>query len=184
MLGNKIQNCKLNIRGFVHSRPFDATSNTNYYPFELHLLAYKRKDSPANNPDKILQGVNNTNVSIDGSAASTLLPFNRDGYVIKRHKVFKMKANPIAAVSTIEHVVGVENPTYNAGDYQFFKRFSLNIPIKSTLLFDDAVQSPKNDWCCFSAYIINGDGLTSLNLQQRATISAIATLPIVTGKQS
>lgn len=176
MIGNKIQNCKLNIKGFLHSRPFDATSNTNFYPFEVHVLAYKRKDSPANNPDKILQGVNNTNVSIDGGAASSILPFNREGYTIKRHRIFKMKAQPIAAVSTIPNVVGVENPSYNAGDYQFFKRFSMNIPIKSTLLFDDATLSPKNDWCCFAVYIINGDGLTLLNAQQRCTVSAIATL--------
>ncbi len=176
MIGNKITDCKLNIKGFININPASAVSNSSPYPFEVHLLVYKRKDSAANNPDKLMQYPNNTNGVLTGDAGTSMLSFNREGYTIKKHRIFKMRAGPNVATSTIPNAVGLENPSFNAGDYQFFKRFSMNIPINKTLLFDDSTLSPKNEWCCFAVYIINGDGQTLLNVQQRANVTAIATM--------
>jgi len=176
MIGNKITDCRLNIKGYINTNPANITSNSSPFPYEVHVLVYKRKDSAANNPEKLMQYPNNTNGLLTGDAGTSMLSFNREGYTIKKHRIFKMKAGPNVATSTAANAIGLENPSYNSADYQFFKRFSMNIPIKKTLLFDDATLSPKNEWCCFAVYIINGDGQTLLNVQQRANISAVATL--------
>ena len=34
------------------------------------------------------------NINIIGNASSTLLPWNRKGFIIKRHKIFRLKSNP------------------------------------------------------------------------------------------
>lgn len=175
-IGNEIHNVKLNVKGFIHSEPQSNPANISPYPFEVHLLFYKRKNSTGNDPDSILQYPDNTNGSITGNATTSMLPWNRKDYVIKKHRIFKMKANPATATSTAPNAIGVENPSFNAGDYQFFKRFSIDVPIKEKLLFNDAGTSPNNEWVAMGIYIVNGDGTTLLNLQQRAQVSAVATL--------
>lgn len=41
--GNKIENCKLTCRGFIHSKVY-ATSNSSLMPYEVHLVFYKQKN--------------------------------------------------------------------------------------------------------------------------------------------
>lgn len=177
-IGNTINNCKLNLKGFIHSMPAHSTSNVSLYPYEVHVLVYKTKQGSSGDPDKILQNTNNTNTDINGLAVTTLLPFNRKGYTIKRHRVFRLKSNPATAVSTLSNAIGVENPQWNGGDASFFRRFSIDVPIKNDLTFDDSGTAPINEWCSVGAYIINGDGavIGSSFQQTRAKITIAATL--------
>ena len=175
-IGNSINNCQLNLRGFLHSMPTHASTNVSNYPFEVHVIVYKTKQGSSGDPDSILNNTNNTNVNIIGNASSTLLPWNRKGYIIKNHKTFRLKANPISAISTIPNVVGIENPTFNGPQASFFRRFNFNVNIAKALTFDDTGTSPMNEWCSVGVYVINGDGSTLLGTQQRAKITISATL--------
>jgi hypothetical protein len=42
--GNKIENCKLTVRGFIHSKP-SSTTNDSLVPYEVHMVFYKQKKS-------------------------------------------------------------------------------------------------------------------------------------------
>lgn len=175
-IGNEIHSCKLNIKGYVNSNETQSVSNTSPLPFEVHILVWKRKDSRANDPIDILNYPGNTNGSITGSALSSMYSWNRKGYIIKKHRIFRMKPNPVLATSTNPNAAGIENPAYYGHGAQFFKRFSLDIPIKDSLKFDDTGTMPENEWLAFGVYIIQGNGETLLNLQQRCNVNAIATL--------
>lgn len=175
-VGNSISNCSLNLKGFIHSMPTHITTNVSPYPFEVHVLVYKTKQSSSGNPDTILQNTNNTNVNIIGNASSTLLPWNRKGFTIKKHRVFRMKANVVVATSTTPNALGLENSDFNGTGPQFFRRFSFDVNIRNKLTFDDAGTTPTNDWCSIGVYVINGDGTTLLGTQQRAKITIAGTL--------
>ena len=177
-IGNSISHCTLNVKGFVQSNIFNSNSNTSQYPFEVHILVYKAKSDPSGTPSTLLNMVDNTNSYIDGSARSSMLPFNRKGYTIKKHRVFRMKPNLVLETSTQTSptVIGVGNPNYAGGRAEFFKRFSMDINIKDVLQFDDTGTTVENEWLSLAAYVINGDGLTLLPQQIRANITAVATL--------
>ena len=178
-VGNSINNCRLNIKGFIVSNPQQALVNTSPYPFEVHIIAYKKKDDPNGDPNEILQYPNNTNSFITGGADSTLYPWNRKAYTIKKHKVFRMKANPITAISSTANAIGVENPSFNGAGPQFFRRFSFDVPIKDVLQFDDSATGANNDWLSLGVYVVNGDGVvmdSTANPQRRCKVTAFATL--------
>lgn len=177
-VGNSIRDCKLNIRGFVSSNPAssgETGTNDSSYPFECHVLIYKASKDPLNNPNTILQDVNNTNTYITGSAVNSLFPFNRKGYTIKKHLVYRMKANAVVATSTQANALGLINPNTSMTG-SFYKRFNVNIAMKDKLLFDDDGRSPTNEWMAIAVYVINGDGVILQQTQQRVTVSAYATL--------
>lgn len=175
-IGNEIHSCKLNIKGYVNSNETASGTNSSPLPFEVHILVWKRKDSRGNDPVDILNYPGNTNGSITGSALSSMYSWNRKGYIIKKHKIFRMKPNPVLATSNQPNAVGIENPAYYGHGAQFFKRFSLDIPIKDSLKFDDLGTMPENEWLAFGVYIIQGNGETLLNVQQRCNVNAIASL--------
>jgi len=175
-IGNSISNCKLNVKGFVQSLIYNASTNTSQFPFEVHVLVYKAKSDPSGSPETILNKVDNTNSYIDGSAGSSMLPWNRKSYTIKKHRVFRMKPNLVAETSTGTNVVGIGNPNYAGSRAEFFKRFSMDINIKDVLQFDDTGVTVENDWVAIGVYVINGDGQTLLPQQIRAKITAVATL--------
>ena len=175
-VGNSISGCKLTVKGFVQSLVYNASTNSSQFPFEVHVLVYKAKSDPSGTPETLLNMVDNTNSYIDGSARSTMLPFNRKSYTIKKHRVFRMKPNLVAETSTGTNVVGIGNPNYAGGRAEFFKRFAFDINIKDVLQFDDTGTTVENDWCALAAYVVNGDGLTLLPQQIRAKITAVATL--------
>lgn len=177
-VGNSINNCKLQLKGFIHSMPAHGNNNVSVYPYEVHVIVYKTRQGSSGNPDTILQNTNNTNSAIDGTAISSLLPWNRKGFMIKTHKVFRLKANPVTATSTLANAVGVENPTFNGSQASFFRRFSIDVNISNKLTFDDTGTSPMNEWCSLAAYVVNGDGIIipSSFQQTRAKIFCQATL--------
>ena len=175
-VGNSINNCILHLNGFIHSMPTHATSNVSLYPYEVHVLVFKTKQGSSGNPDTILQNTDNTNIGIIGNASSTLLPWNRKGYIIKKHKIFRLKSNPVTGTSSLANAIGIENPSYNGAQAEFFKRFSFDVNIKDTLTFDDAGTGPMNEWCAVGVYVVNGDGTTLLQSQQRAKITISGTL--------
>ncbi|MBA7547070.1 hypothetical protein ES705_39472 [subsurface metagenome] len=178
-VGNSIHSCKLNVKGFITSVPFTALTNTSPYPFEVHILFYKKKDDPINNPNEILQYPNNTNAWITGDAKSTMYPWNRKGYTIKKHRIFRMKANALAETSSAPNVIGIANPDFNGASPEFFKRFSIDIPIKDSLQFDDSASGANNEWLSMACYVVNGDGveMTTTNFPQtRCKLTAFATL--------
>ena len=178
-VGNSIHSTKLTLRGFIVSQPQQALVNTSPYPFEVHILVYKKKDDPNGNPDEILQYPNNTNSFITGEASSTLYPWNKKGYTIKKHKIFRLKANPLTATSTTTNAIGIENPSWNGAGPQFFRRFAFDVPIKDTLMFDDGAAGANNDWLSLGVYVVNGDGYvmdSTANPQRRCKVTCFATL--------
>ena len=60
--GNKIENCKLSVRGFIHSKPWDNVSgtNTSTVPYEVHMVFYKHKKSIDNSNTDLKILPNNT----------------------------------------------------------------------------------------------------------------------------
>lgn len=175
-IGNVINEVKLNLKGFIHSMPAHSSSNVSTYPFEVHVLVYKTKQGSSGDPDTILNNTDNTNINIIGNASSTLLPWNRKGFIIKKHKIFRLKANPTVGTSTTPNVIGIENPSFNGAQAEFFKRFNFDVSVKNDFTFDDAGTAPVNEWCSVGVYVINGDGATLLGTQQRAKITIAGTL--------
>lgn len=177
-IGNSIRDCKLNIRGFVHSNPSSDTTNKSAYPFEVHILVWKVHNDPLNNPNEMLNDTDNVNTYITGSATNSLYPFNRKGYTIKKHKVFRMRPNFSVATSSSapSNLLGIVNPNMGSGEAQFYRRFSMDIAMKDKLMFDDQATTPNNEWIAIGCYVVNGDGVILQQTQQRATISAYATL--------
>lgn len=177
-IGNSIRDCHLNIRGFVHSNPSSDSTNSSPFPFEVHILVWKVHNDPLNNPNEILNSTDNTNTYITGSAVNSLYPFNRKGYTIKKHKVFRMRPNFSVATSSSapSNLLGIVNPNMGSGEAQFYRRFSMDIAMKDKLLFDDQGTQPTNEWIAIGCYVVNGDGVILQNTQQRVTISAYATL--------
>lgn len=177
-IGNSINHCTLNLKGFITSQPSHIHDNISQYPYEVHVLVYKTRQGSSGDPDNLLQNTNNTNSPITGTAQSTLLPFNRKGYLIKKHRVFRLKSNPVIGTSTAANVVGIENPSWNGPEASFFRRFNFDVNISNTLKFDDTGTSPMNEWCSVGVYVINGDGkaIPSSFTQTRAKITIAATL--------
>ena len=170
-IGNKIQNCSLRLTGFVLSLPYNATTNNNAVPFELHMLIYKAKDDVTNSPLLMLSNFGGTNVPIDGSVLRSCLFFNKDKYIIKKHTVFRLNAQPqISAAGSII------NPSNNSNRDTYFRRFNINVPISKVMRYNDQSTLPSNDWVAVGFYYINGDGTTSTITQVRAQVQMNATL--------
>jgi hypothetical protein len=85
---------------------YNADSNFDPYPFELHMVLYKYKQSNvyADNTLKIYPG--NTTGPIDSTIINSLYPYNRDQYQIKKVKIFKLKSASVAITG------GISNPTF------------------------------------------------------------------------
>lgn len=175
-IGNSIRDCNLNIKGFVSSNPSSDSTNSSAFPFEVHLLVYKKHNDPLNNPNELINDTDNTNTYITGSAVNSLFPFNRKGYTIKKHKIFRMRPNFSVGISTNPDAIAIVNPNNASGEAQFYRRFNLNIAMKDKLMFDDQGTSPTNEWIAFAVYVVNGDGVILQQTQQRVTVSAYATL--------
>jgi len=170
-IGNKIQNCKLQLRGFVEGLTYNAVSNQNPIPFELHMVIYKSKDDPLGNPSNLIQAPSGITIQPDSSVMSSLYPWNRDKYIIKKHKVFRLSGPPVAS-GTQEYL----NPSYNSNKDTWFRRFVVDVPISKTLKFNDGVSTPSNDWFSVGFYLISGDGATLSLTQIKAQVSMDATL--------
>jgi hypothetical protein len=172
-IGNEVGNCKLRLRGYIHSLLYSDTTNTSYLPYEVHMLVYKKKKEITNDFSNIKSLPNNSVGEIDHTIINTVYPFNTDSYIIKKHRVFKMR--PL-----------LSNAFTNEGHYnsQFsnapaFRRFQVDINISNKLMYADKLNIPSNDWVGVLFYVINGDGgelYNGSNWQQRCKVSMDAVL--------
>lgn len=157
-IGNKIQNVTVDFRGLIKSLPFNDSTNYLSSPFEVHMVVYKEKSGVANSPDGILTYPNNAQGRID-NVTSTLYPWNKNGYVIYKHRVWKMRSMPEILVENADDH-NVINP--QTSNFPSFRRFRQRINFGSTWLYNDNDRRPRNVWGCVAFYVINGDG-TDLN---------------------
>jgi hypothetical protein len=158
MLGNKIENCKLTIRGFVKSNEWHVDHNNSTLPFEVHMLAFKRKKSMDNHIDIIKQLPGNQTGPIDASIINSVYPFNKDSYVIKCHRVFRLR--PLRLISHTSGVPAAGDVAINSqqSNAPMFQRFYQTIPISKMLNYSDGITAPSNDWLGLAFYVVNADG--------------------------
>ena len=173
-VGDKIHPTVLKIHGAVKSVPYSST-NTSNLPFEVHILFYKKKNDIVGSPNTIKWDVNRDQVSMDGSIARDLLPWNTNQFIIKKHLVRRLRPMPYVAASS-NPIVG------NYGDQSLpsLWRFNCTIPIKKELQYPHAAASnphiPTNDWLTMGVYIIDGAGAALPISQVRAEASILGTL--------
>jgi hypothetical protein len=152
-IGNSVKTKSLSFRGVVLSLP-TTTSNDDQLPFEVHLLWFKRKKfqsgTPVQAPDDLKQYATNTLIPVEPYLMNTVIPWNKDAYVIKAHRVFRLRPLRLGVVSA-----SINGQNSNAPAYH---RFHVNIPIKENLQFEDGATNPSNDWCSFAAYTVNQNG--------------------------
>ena len=180
-IGNEIHPTSLTIKGFVQSMPYQDQTNNSGYPYEIHILAWKYK--PAQTPvnTALLNNPQNQMVRPDGSIDNSMFPWNRDQIVVKKYKVINMRPPPvdIGVNRPLQGVdVVVHNPQFNTATAKAYKRFSMNIPAPKKLSYNDGdiENVPNNDWCCISAWVVNGNGELLPITQVRAQLNMTATL--------
>jgi len=152
-IGNRVTNTYLNIRGYLKSLDYNLTSNPSYLPFEVKIIAYKNKHDRSGDFQTLKQGLGNVCETIDGTPMNSLRPFNKDEYIIKWHKTYKMNALPEAVTSSGNNIVNPE-----VGRNPVLRRFSLRVPIAKTLIFKDGDNTPVNDWVHIGVYVCDGTG--------------------------
>ena len=169
--GNKIENCKLTVRGFIHSKP-SSTTNDSLVPYEVHMVFYKQKKSIDNSNTDLKILPNNNTGHVDGTLMNSVYPYNKDKYIIRKVRVFKlrplMKANNVAADSQIVNAQNSNAP--------MFHRFHETIDIHKDLKYNDQSNVPANDWVGVSLFVINGDGTVLDRAQVRASVTMDAVL--------
>lgn len=142
------------------------------YLFEVHLLWFKRKKydvAAVVPPSDLKHYATNSMLGVEPTLMGSVIPWNKDAYIIKAHKVFRLRPLRIGVTS---NSINPQN-----SDAPQFHRFHVNIPIKENLIFEDGSIIPTNDWCSFAAYVINSDGTVAFDSstppqwQERAYIS-------------
>lgn len=146
--GNEISNCKLRLRGLLESLPVSAETNPSYYNYEIHMVVFKKKDDPTNSNLFLKTAPGNITTTCDGTLINTMYPYNKDLYVIKRTRVFRMQP------------VSPENSSLAQPDTYIFRRFYVDIPISKKLKYNDSLTDPTNDWVSIGFYVVNADGTT------------------------
>jgi len=168
--GNKIQDCRLRLRGFIQSKEYSAT-NTSTYPYEVHMVFFKEKKSIGNDNTQLKQLPNNNTGIVDGTIINSLYPFNKDKYIIRKVRVFKMRPLNSGISSTSSALLNSQQSNKPA-----YRRFVETIDIHKELKFNDQSSVPDNDWIGVSFYVINGDGQALPSTQVRALCSMDAVL--------
>jgi len=162
-IGNTITNCTLNLRGYIQT---NLTGPATLFPFEVHVLAFKKKNDPSGDTTEIIKTPGEAVGPITYQIRDTLMPFNRATYIIKRHRVFRMSPAPSD---------GNDEMNSQTSRAPILRRFAMNIPIAKTLRYDNAsnalgFKDPNNDWVSFCAYVIAGNGQSYAHTQQLAKI--------------
>jgi len=168
-IGNKVTNAKLLIRGFAQTLTV-SPSNPNTCPYELHMLIYKNKIDGFNNDiQNIKQLPGNNTGNIDGSVMNTCFPYNRDSYTILGERIFRFNQIDLVTAPSLSN---------QESRATYYRRFTVNIPIKSTLLFrDGAVNTdPTNEYVGVGFYWINGDASNAPSAESRCAITCDAQL--------
>ena len=88
--GNKIEDCRLRLRGFIQTMPH-STGNTSTYPYEVHMVFFKNKKAISNVNNQLKQLPNNLTGGVDGTIQNSLYPYNKDMYIIRKVRVFKLR---------------------------------------------------------------------------------------------
>uniref|UniRef100_UPI004047B319 hypothetical protein n=1 Tax=Limnohabitans sp. TaxID=1907725 RepID=UPI004047B319 len=164
-LGNQINNCKLRCRGLIETLPYDATTNPNNYNYEVHMVIFKHKNDNQNNTQYFKQLPSGAIGPVDGTLINTMYPYNKDSFIIKKVKTFRM--TPFISSAGLQ--VLAQPNTY------LFKRFYLDIPVPKIWKFQDGNTTPTNDWTSIGFYVVNADGSTNIN-QVRCQLTMDATL--------
>ena len=182
-VGNEITPKTLNVKGLIYSQPFDSKTNNSPLPFEVHLILYKYKQDPiTNDPIKIKQLNSDATGPINGSALVDMCPWNKDQYVIYKHRIWRLKPNPAYTILTDPGtppalpLIDPINSSFGSQTNRFFERFSLNIPIPKKFTYGDGLSTPSNFRMGLGMYIINGDGKAVAYNQVRAKVDLRATL--------
>ena len=171
-VGNQISDPVINFRGFVTSLPYNATTNNSVLPYEFHILVYKNKLTPAvGNPNGILSGPNNAVYRINGRADDSMFAWNRDGYIIKKHMVLRMRPR----MKTLSSDSAQNSDLSNA---PVFRRFGFRVKLKKVLKFPDGQTYPDDPDgnVSIGMYIIDGSGDVIADTQRRCSVSLVAAL--------
>lgn len=170
-IGNQISDPVINFRGFVVSKPYDTTNNS-VLPYEFHILVYKNKLTPAvGNPNGILTAINNSVTRINGTAADSMYAWNRDGYIIKKHMVLRMRPR----------MKTLSNDSVQNGDLSnapVFRRFGFRVKLKKVLKFPDSQTYPDDPDgnVSIAMYVLDGSGTALAANQSRCTVSLVGAL--------
>lgn len=149
-VGNKVANAYLSISGVMHSVPFNSTTNDSPLPFEVHMLAYRRRKSIMNSYDQIKSLPHNTVGPVDNTLINSTYPWNKDSYEIIKHRVFRLRPREA------DHTANIMNG--QVSNAPMFRRFKQNLKISKKLLFQDGNTLPSNTWVGVAFYVINPDG--------------------------
>ncbi len=175
-IGNKIQDCRLRVRGVLTSRLWNGDvssptnpANTNTYPYEVHMVFFKLKKDVANNNASLKVLPNNTTGIVDGTLMNSVYPYNKDRYIIRKVRVFRLR--PLAATTTL--APNLNQQQSNAKPYH---RFQETIDIHKELKYNDQQTTPANDWVGVSFFVINGDGTTLDTKESRCEVTMDAVL--------
>jgi len=166
--GNKIENCKLRVRGVIKARAWNAGVNPNTYPFEVHMVAYKLKSNVLNDTTDLKVLPNNQTGIVDGTLINSVYPYNKDKYIFRKLRVYRLR--PLAVDTEIAVLNGQNS---NA---PMFHRFMETLDIHKDLKFNDNSTTPSNDWCGIAFFVINGDGSTHYGNLSRADVTMDAIL--------
>lgn len=178
-VGNKVQNCRLTVRGFVKTNPYSAANNPLQVPYFVHILAFKKKVDPSGDVNEIIKRPDNTVGAITYSTRDQLMPFNRNAYIMRCVKRYKLRP----PFSTVEGNFDTDDETQDLilngqqSNAPFCRFFSFNVPIAKTLLYDNQTtaaekHTPNNDWVTFAAYVSRGDGNAYAHTYEAAQIYA------------
>ena len=170
-IGNKIGSCRLLFSGFINSLPVQTLVNP-YIPYEAHMIVYRNKKDPElNSPKALVQLPANNLDFITGTVMNSTYPWNKDGYVILKHKVWHMNPRgPDNPPSVAIPGVNFESRSVS------YKRFKVAIDIKNTLLYNDNETAPTNEHIAVGFYFINGNGTDSTPTEIKFEVSMDAEL--------
>ncbi len=149
--GNKIQDCKLRLRGFIQTMEY-SEGNTSTLPFEVHMVYFKLKKNVGNGNGELKQLPNNQTGIVDGTIQNSLYPYNKDSYIIRKVRVFKLRPLNSGISATSSALLNSQQSNAPA-----FVRFVETIDIHKELKYNDGETTPTNDWCGVSFFVINGD---------------------------
>jgi hypothetical protein len=162
-VGNKITSCNLKLSGFICSKLYSSVTNP-FCAYEAHMIVFKSKRDPfVNNPNYIVSLPADNNDRITGTVMNSCYPWNKDGYTILKHKVWRMLPRVPDNPPSVTTVPGVNVDSSAVA----FKRFKIFIDIKNTLLYNDNENIPTNESIAVGFYFINGNGQDSSASHQK-----------------
>lgn len=151
-IGNQITNAKITLRGFVYSCAYSANTNNNTLPFEFNLIFYKNKTTNYGSPNGLAEYPANT-IGHIADVRTSCYPLNRDAYIIKKRLKWIMRPMPKDVDGDLE---AIENP--QTSNNMAFRRFSITIPLRKLIKYNDGEVSPENEWLGMGIYLFNGNG--------------------------